>query len=114
MKTVHLKPGGRERAALVAEEIDRLLNEGVAVAVTIAEERELLSPQLTANRLGFSRQHVLRLIAAGQLDAERLAGSRYWKIPLSSVLAFEDRRADAANRSDEFSRSLDELGAPLE
>jgi hypothetical protein len=30
------------------------------------------------------------------------------------VLAFEDRRADAAKRSDEFSRSLDALDAPLE
>jgi excisionase family DNA binding protein len=114
VKTVHLNPSGRERAALVSDEIDRLLDEGVAVAVTIAEERELLSPQLTADRLGFSRQHVLRLIAAGQLEAERLEGSSYWKIPLSSVLAFEDRRADAAKRSDEFSRALDELGAPLE
>jgi excisionase family DNA binding protein len=114
VKIVHLNPGGRERAALAAEEIERLLDEGVAVAVTIAEERELLSPQQTADRLGFSRQHVLRLIAAGQLDAERLAGSTYWKIPLSSVLAFEARRADAVKRADELSRSLDELGAPLE
>jgi excisionase family DNA binding protein len=114
VKTVHLNPSGRERATLVAEEIERLLDEGVAVAVTIAEERELLSPQQAADRLGFSRQHVLRLIAAVQLDAERLAGSSYWKIPLSAVLAFEDKRADAARRSDEFSQSLDELGAPLE
>ena len=44
----------------------------------------------------------MRLIAGGQLEAERLPGSSYWKIPVSSLLAFEDRRAGAAERSDGF------------
>lgn len=34
--------------------------------------------------------------------------------PLSAVLAFEERRAEADRAAAEWSRSLDELGAPLE
>lgn len=98
----------------VAEEIDRLLAEGKSVAVTVVEEGERLSPQQVAARLGFSRQHVVRLINAGEIEAEKLPGSSYWQIPLAAVLAFEERRVAARRRSDEFSRSLDELGAPLE
>jgi excisionase family DNA binding protein len=114
MKIVHLDPDGRDRAALVSEEIDRLLDEGKRIAVTVAEEHEALSPQHAADRLGFSRQHVMRLIAAGELEAQKLPGSSYWKIPLGSVVDFEERREQAARRADELSRSLDELGAPLE
>lgn len=114
MKTVHLDPAERDRASLVIEEIDRLPGEGKHIAVTVAEEQELLSPQHAADRLGFSRQHVVRLINAGELEAQKLPGSSYWQIPLGTVLAFEERREHARERSDAFSRSLDALGAPLE
>lgn len=114
MKTVHLDPDARERAAEVSAEIDRLLGEGKRVAVTVAEDQEKISPQEAAERLGFSRQHVVRLIGAGELPAEKLPGSSYWQIPLGSVLAFEERRAAVRKRAEELSRSLDELGAPLE
>lgn len=114
MKTVHLDPEARGRAAEVSAEIDRLLGEGKRIAVTVAEDEELLSPQAAADRLRFSRQHVVRLIHAGELPAEKLPGSSYWQIPLGSVLAFEERRGAARRRSDELSRSLDDLGAPLE
>ena len=114
MKTLHLDPDGRERASLVVEEIERLLSEGKRIAVTVAEEHELLSPQQAADRLGFSRQHVVRLIEAGELEARKLPGSSYWRIPLTTVLAFEERRERAGERADAFSRSLDEQGAPLE
>jgi excisionase family DNA binding protein len=56
----------------VIEEIDRLLGEGKHIAVTVAEEQELLSPQHAADRLGFSRQHIVRLINAGELEAHKL------------------------------------------
>lgn len=114
VKTVHLNPDGREPMATVAEEIDRLLGEGKSVTVTVAEESERLSPQQAATRLGFSRQHVVRLINAGEIEAEKLPGSSYWQIPLDAVLAFEERRSAAGRRADELSRSLDELGAPFE
>ncbi|MDW5593416.1 helix-turn-helix domain-containing protein [Conexibacter stalactiti] len=96
------------------EEIERLLGEGKRIAVTVAEEQELLSPQRAADRLGFSRQHVVRLIEAGEMEARKLPGSSYWRIPLATVLAFEERRERAGERADAISRSLDEQGAPLE
>ena len=114
MKTLHLDPAARDQAALVAEEIDRLLGEGKRIAVTVAEEKEFLSPQQAADRLGFSRQHVVRLIGYGELPAEKLPGSSYWKIPLASVLAFEERRAESDRMTAEWSRDLDAMGAPLE
>ena len=114
MKTLHLDPAARDRAALVTDEIDRLLGEGKRIAVTVAEEQELLSPQQAADRLGFSRQHVVRLIGYGELQAQKLSGSIYWKIPLASLLAFEERRDRARELTDAWSRDLDAMGAPPE
>lgn len=90
------------------------MREGQQVAVTVAEEQELLSPQQVARRLGFSRQHVRRLIDYGRLEACKLPGSSYWKIPLSSVLALEERRAESDRRTAEWSRDLDAMGAPAD
>jgi excisionase family DNA binding protein len=114
MKTLHLDPTTRGRTALVTEEIERMLAEGKHVAVTVAEEQELLSPQQVADRLGFSRQHVVRLIGYGDLQAHRLPGSSHWKIPLASVLAFEQERERGRELADEWSRELDAMGAPPE
>jgi excisionase family DNA binding protein len=114
MKTLHLDPASRDQAALVTEEIDRMLEEGKHIAVTLAEEQELLSPQQAADRLGFSRQHVMRLIGYGDLEAQQLPGSSHWKIPLSSLLAFEAEREQRRNITDDWSRELDALGAPAE
>jgi|SRR5665811_999377 len=114
MKTLHLDPTAGDQAATVVEEIDKLLREGKHVAVTVAEAQELLSPQQAARRLGISRQHVRRLIDSGQLEARQLPGSSYWKIPLSSVLACEERRAESDRLTAEWSRDLDAMGAPAE
>jgi excisionase family DNA binding protein len=114
MKTLHLDPSTRDQSALVTEEIDRMLVEGKHIAVTIAEEHELLSPQQAADRLGFSRQHVMRLIGYGSLEAQQLPESTHWKIPLSSVLAFEEERERGDQIADDWSRELDALGAPAE
>lgn len=64
--------------------------------------------------LGYSSQHVRRLIAAGELEGERSAGSTAWAVPVRSMLAFEDRRYAARAKADRFSRELGALGAPLE
>lgn len=94
MKTFRLNPtAAGDQAAAVAGKIDKLLREGKRVAVTIAEEQELLSFQQAARRLGFSRQHVRRLIDYGALEARQLPGSSC-RIPLWSVLALEERRAE--------------------
>jgi excisionase family DNA binding protein len=114
MKTLHLDPTAGDQAASVVEEVDKLLREGKRVAVTVAEEQELLSPQQAARRLGISRQHVRRLIGYGELEARKLPGSSYWKIPLSSVLACEERRAESDRRTAEWSCELDAMGAPPE
>ena len=114
VKTVHLDPESRDAKATVADEIERLLDEGKHVAVTIAEEQEELSPQQVARRLGFSRQHVVRLIGYGDIEARKLPGSNYWKIPLRSVLAFEERQRAADRVAAEWSRDLDAMGAPPE
>jgi excisionase family DNA binding protein len=92
-KTLHLDPAASvsDQAALVAEEVNRLLAKGTPVTVTIAGEKELLSPRQAAAWLGFSRQHVVRLIGSGELPAKRLPHSGYWKIPLTSILAFEEK-----------------------
>lgn len=114
MKTLHLNPTSREQAALVSEEIEKMLAEGKHIAVTLAEEQELLSPQQAADRLGFSRQHVVRLIGYGDLRGQKLPGSTHWKIPLSSVIAFERQREEHERMTAEWSRELDALGAPAE
>jgi excisionase family DNA binding protein len=114
MKTLHLDPAADGQAALVTDEIDRLLGEGKRITVTVAEEQELLSPQQAADRLGFSRQHVVRLIGYGELRAQKLPGSSYWKIPLASLLAFEERRAEGDRIAAQWSQDLDAMGAPPE
>lgn len=112
MRTIHVTSRGQLEELTSA--IDAMLRDGKALAVTVAEEHELLSPNQTAERLGFSRQHVRRLVDAGELVGERLPGSRYWKIPVSSVVAFEERREFAARDADAFSAELQRLGAPAE
>jgi hypothetical protein len=53
----------------------------------------------------------MRLIGYGDLVAQRLPGSSHWKIPLSSVLAFEESRAAHERLAAEWSRELDAMGA---
>lgn len=91
-----------------------MLGEAKNIAVTLAEEQELLSPQQAADRLGVSHQHVVRLIGYGDLEGQHLPGSTHWKIPLASVLAFEERSAEHERLTAEWSRDLDALGAPAE
>lgn len=117
MKTIHIDPSqgdAKQKLSTLQEAIDELLARDTPIAVTVAEESTMLSPQQAAERLGFSRQHVRRLIEAGELEGEKLPGSTHWKLPLQSVLDFDQRRAAAEQRADEFSRSLDEMGAPAE
>jgi excisionase family DNA binding protein len=74
----------------------------------------VLSPEEAAERLGVSREHVQRLIGAGELMTERVLNSRSWSVPVDSIVAFEQRRHAAREASDRAARNLDRLGAPLE
>lgn len=117
MKTIHIDPsqGNAERQiSTIKEAIEDLLDSDKTIAVMVADEDSMLSPQQAADRLGFSRQHVRRLIEVGELEAQQLPNSTHWKIPLRAVLAFEERRVGAETRADEHSRSLDKLSAPAE
>lgn len=117
MKTIHIDPAegnAKQKLSTIQEAIEGLLDSDKTITVTVADEDSLLSPRQAADRLGFSRQHVRRLIEAGELEAEQLPNSTHWKIPLRAVLAFEERRAAAEERADEHSRALDELGASAE
>ncbi len=110
---VRFRPSPLKLSA-ITEAIESLLDSDKTIAVTVADEDSMLSPQQAADRLAFSRQHVRRLIEAGELEAQQLPNSTHWKIPLRAVLAFEERRVAAKTRADEHSRSLDKLGAPAE
>lgn len=74
----------------------------------------VLSPDQAAKRLDVSSQHVRRLIAVGELEAECLPNSHGWQLPFRSILAFEEGRHAAREVSDQAARNLDRLGAPLE
>jgi excisionase family DNA binding protein len=56
---------------------------------------ELLSPREAGEVLGFSRQHVRRLIDAGELEGTQLPGSEHSRISAASVEALLARRARA-------------------
>jgi excisionase family DNA binding protein len=84
------------------------------VSVTLGEEQELLSPQQAADRLGLARQHVVRLIGYGHLQAHKPPGSSHWKVPLASMLTFDEERERGDRLADECSRERDALGAPPE
>ncbi|MBA3865557.1 MAG: helix-turn-helix domain-containing protein [Solirubrobacterales bacterium] len=117
MKTIHIDPtagNAEQKISTIKEAIEDLLDSDKTIAVTVADEDSLLSPQQAADRLGFSRQHVRRLIEAGELEARQLPNSSHWKIPLRALLVFEESRSAAEERADQSSRSLDELGAPAE
>jgi hypothetical protein len=53
---------------------------------------------------------VKRLIEAGELTTSQPSG----EVPMQSILAFERRCCGAERRADEFSRALDQAGAPAE
>ncbi len=106
--------GADQAVAEIAEAVQELIDAGKEVSVIVLDRDELLSPQKVGDLLGFSRQHVRRLIDADELEAVRLHGSSHWKVPARSLIAFEQRRQRAKERADRLSRELDELGAPLE
>lgn len=116
--TIHVDPSHDDAQDIIGrltQAARELLALGRPFQVVFSPEAALLSPSQAAERLGFSRQHVMRLVESGRLEARRLSPeSRYWKIPAASVAAFEQQRDGAAARADEWSRSLDALGAPLE
>jgi hypothetical protein len=56
----------------------------------------------------------VRLVGYGELQAQSCLDRVTGKIPLTSLLASEERRDQARGLTDEWSRDLDAKGAPLE
>ncbi|HEY4094379.1 MAG TPA: helix-turn-helix domain-containing protein [Baekduia sp.] len=111
---MHLDPANLEQQLSVLVDEVRRVGRDERLTITIAAEGEHVSPREAGERLGFSRQHVVRLIEAGELAGVKLEGSSYWRIPVRGLVEFEDRRDDARRAADTLSRSLDASGAPLE
>ena len=87
--------------------LDELTAAGEEICVIVGKEEEMISPQKAAEILGFSRQHVRRLIDAGELAAVQIPNSTHWQIPFSSVAdELAERREQASERA-----SLHEAGA---
>lgn len=78
------------------------------------ERQETLSVSETAQRLGYTREHVLDLVRIGALASQGPEAGSSAQIPRSSVVAFEQSRERAREHADAHSRGLDEAGAPLE
>jgi hypothetical protein len=117
--TIHVDPETEPDANRLQELLETVkarLKRGVSVDVIVVDsEPGALSPNQAAQLLGFSRQHVMRLISNGRLQARRMSpDSAYWEIPIESVVEFKQERDRRAAFSDDFSRSLTEAGAPLE
>ncbi len=108
------KANADETIARVLGDLQQMLDEGRDVRIMLVAAGELLSPREAGEVLGFSRQHVRRLIDAGELEGTQLPGSEHWRISAASVETLLARRARAAAQADTHARELDALGAPLE
>lgn len=91
-----------EQTPLPAEVYEALVRVAAAMqegkAVTLAPVDQWLTTQEAADLLGISRPTLIKLIDKGELDAERLSGSRHRRLPLDEVLNYQRRRA--TERSD--------------
>jgi excisionase family DNA binding protein len=114
MRTMHLDPTNLEQQLSTLVDELRRAGQSKHLTITIAGRDELVSPREAGERLGFSRQHVVRLIEAGELAGEKLEGSSYWRVPVGALVEFEERRERGRRAADAFSRSLDASDAPLE
>ena len=108
------KTDADEAIARLLGDLQQMLDEGRDVRIMLVATGELLSPREAGEVLGFSRQHVRRLIDAGELEGTQLPGSEHWRITTASVETLLARRACAAAEADTHARELDALGAPLE
>lgn len=111
MRTLHVEPGDPEALRLIQVEIERLLDAGKSVAVTVGEEGEWLSASEVAKRVGCSRQELEWLIRVGELEAHLLGDERCWQVSLSSVVELEARRESARRRATVFDDLMGQLRA---
>lgn len=77
--------------------------------ITLVPETQELTTQATANLLGVSRPHVVKLIEEGQLPCHKVGGHR--RIRMKDLLAFQRLRDQSRSDAlDELARRAQEAG----
>jgi len=91
-----------------------LLHLALPLLTMTFDNQRMLPVEDVAARLGFSPQHVRRLVEAGELEVSQSPGAPSCMVVAGAVADFEKRRSAAERRADEFSHALDDAGAPPE
>lgn len=81
-------------------------------AVTVLPSEVMLTPAEAAELLGLSRPFVTRLLDQGEIDSERLPGSRHRRVRLSDVVAFAQRRDRRREGRARIGDAVAEAGLP--
>lgn len=94
----------------LSEELRRGRKVTVRLSLTDAD----LSPQAAADRLGVSRQHLVRLMDAGRLQYRTLPGSRRRRIALRDLDAYAQRHDERRQKAHALGAALAELDDHIE
>lgn len=81
-------------------------------SITVLPAETILTPAEAAELLGLSRPFVARLLDEGEIDSERLPGSRHRRVRLTDVLAFNERRAARREGRRRIVEALTDAGLP--
>lgn len=77
-------------------------------------DQSLLSANEAAELLGCSKNQVESLVARGVLEAQQRPGTIELMLSQQEVLRLLEAKEEAKSRGREFSKRLDQLGAPAE
>lgn len=125
MRSLHFHVSKSEPAEVVDERVQEMLTAAEAVIrelrdagesfdFTVAPVDDWITPATAATQLGVSRQHVRRLMDAGELRGRLKENSTHWLVSQGSVTASLQRREEGLQVVNDRSRALDELGVPAE
>jgi excisionase family DNA binding protein len=81
-------------------------------SITVLPLETILTPAEAAELLGLSRPFVARLLDAGEIESERLPGSRHRRVRLADVLAFNARRQARREGRRRIGEALSDAGLP--
>ncbi len=125
MRSLHFHVSKTEPAEVVDERVQKMLkaaeaairelrDAGESFDFTVVPVDDWITPATAAAQLGVSRQHVRRLMDAGELRGRQKENSTHWLVSQGSVTASLQRREDGLQVVNDWSRELDELGVPAE
>lgn len=81
-------------------------------SVTVLATDTYLTPAEAAEALGLSRRFLVALLDAGEIESERLPGSRHRRVRLAHVLVFAARREERRVGRRQIGEALADAGAP--